>query len=102
VKKNALRSYTEQFKVFNVVRDEKLVPRDKTAPDVWLVEIDSRLGSISVRQIQLFTRSAEHVVILTYSAMGENYAKYLPSFVKSMESFRFLEPAGKPGSEERP
>ena len=99
VKKNALGSYTERYKVFRVTREEKL-PRDKTdtAPEAWVVEIENKLGNIVVRQIQVFTKRDQDVIVLTYSATVENFKKYEEAIGKSILSFRFLDPPPDPAA----
>ena len=99
VKKSALGSYTERYKVFRVTREEKL-PRDKgnTCPEAWVIEIENKLGSIVVRQIQVFTKRDADVIVLTYSATLENFKKYEEAIGKSILSFRFLDPAPEAGA----
>jgi hypothetical protein len=99
VKKSALSSYTERYKVFRVTREEKL-PRVKgnTGPEAWVIEIENKLGSIVVRQIQVFTKRDAEVIVLTYSATLENFKKYEEAIGKSILSFRFLDPATEAGA----
>ena len=99
VKKNALNSYTERFKVFRVLREEKL-QRDKTdrAPEAWVVEIENKLGSIVVRQVQVFTKKDRNVIVLTYSATLENFRKYEEAIGRSILTFRFLESLPEAGA----
>lgn len=94
IKRNTIRSYTEQFKTFSVHRDEK-IEKDPTGaePEAWLIEIQSRLGEVTVWQLQLFTKRDAEVFILTYSATEDMYEKSKQSFEKSVGTFRFLEPA---------
>jgi hypothetical protein len=94
VKKEALRSYTDQFKAFSLIRDEKLTKRGKDAePEAWLVEVESRLGDVTLRQLQLFTKRAGEVFLLSFLAERGSFVKLEPSVRKSLETFRFLEPA---------
>ena len=96
VKKNALSSYTERFKVFRVMREEKL--KAEGAPEAWVVEIENKLGSIVVRQIQVFAKKDREVIVLTYSATVESFKKYEEAIGKSILSFRFLEPLPETGA----
>jgi hypothetical protein len=94
IKRNAIRSYTEQFKIFSVHRDEKIEKGPTGAePEAWLIEIQSRLGEVTVWQLQLFTKREGEVFILTYSATEDMYEKSKESFEKSVGTFRFLERA---------
>ena len=96
-KNAALRSYTGQFKVFRVLREERLKQDAKEVePEAWIVEIETRLGSVTVHQVQIFTRNRTKAFILTYSVSGDNYPKYQDVFEKSLESFHLLEPTEKP------
>ncbi|HVR73761.1 MAG TPA: hypothetical protein VMT52_05490, partial [Planctomycetota bacterium] len=61
-------------------------------PEAWLIEIQSRLGEVTVWQLQLFTKRETEVFILTYSATEDMYEKSKQSFEKSVGTFRFLEP----------
>lgn len=96
-KNAALRSYAEQFKIFRVLREEGLKQDAKDAdPKAWRVEIETRIANVTVHQLQVFARNQNKAFVLTYSVSGDHYANYQQAFEKSLESFRFLEPAEKP------
>ncbi|MBI4603609.1 MAG: hypothetical protein HY721_16780 [Planctomycetes bacterium] len=92
VKKCALQACTEQLKTFTVLRNE-LQKKGGTpvTPEAWLVEMESRLGDVSVRQLQLFTKRDRDVFVLSFSAAGEAFERHKVAFETTIDSFRFLE-----------
>ena len=89
VKKSTLRSLTDNFSVFRVLRDEKLQRDGKDAePETWAVEIESKVGTTSIRQIQVFTRTERCVIILSYSATVDTFSRHEAAFTQSFLSFR--------------
>jgi hypothetical protein len=103
LKKNTLRSLTDNFSAFRVVRDEKLKRDGKeTQPEAWLVEVENKVGTTSVRHVQVFTKTERCAVILSYSATAENYPKYADAFDRSIGSFRALPGGEKPAAAPSP
>jgi hypothetical protein len=89
VKKSTLRSLTENFSAFRVLRDEKLVREGRESdPEAWVVEVESKVGTTSVRQLQVFTRTERCVVILSYSATVDSFLRHEDAFARSLLSFR--------------
>lgn len=89
VKKSTLRSLTDNFSVFRVLRDEKLRRDGKDVePEAWVVEVESKVGTTSIRQIQVFTRTDRCVVILSYSATLDSFPNHEAAFARSVLSFR--------------
>jgi hypothetical protein len=92
VKKNSLRAYTANFKTFTVVRNERLEGGGKDlVPETWLVEIASRVGGVSIHQLQVFTKNKDDVYVLTYSAAGNTYKRHSKFFMQSIQTFHFLQ-----------
>jgi hypothetical protein len=101
VKKSTLRSLTENFSSFRVLRDEKLRRDGKDAePEAWVVEVESKVGATSVRQLQVFTRSERCVVILSYSATLDSYPRHEEAFAWSLLSYRAVPATPGPEAED--
>jgi len=94
ITKNSLRAYTANFKTFTILRNEK-IKRDgkESLPETWLVEIVSRVGGVTIQQLQVFTKNNDNAYILTYSAAGDTYTRHRKFFEKSIETFHFLAPS---------
>jgi hypothetical protein len=91
LKNSALRAYTQQFKVFHVIRDEAVRSQEGLrGPEAWLIEVQGRLGEVMIHQVQLFARGERAAVVLTYSATAEDYPRFQQAFLKTMESFSFV------------
>jgi hypothetical protein len=97
VKKSTLRSLTDNFSVFRVLRDEKLRRDGKDVePETWVVEIESKVGTTSIRQLQVFTKTERCVVILSYSATMDTFPRHEEAFTQSVLSFRAMAVSEKP------
>lgn len=95
-KQAAVRGYGDRFPSFHVVRDERLEPPGGQEASAWVVEIESKVGSAAVRQLQVFLKKGPTIATLTYSAALEPYKRLSEAFLASVDSFRFDE-APKPG-----
>lgn len=86
---NAVRTYSERYSTFHVVRNDELdVPGARKERAARILEVEGRIGSIAVRQLQLFATNRDGTIVLTYSATNENYPRFSVLFEESIRSFR--------------
>lgn len=95
VKTATIRAYMEQFKVFWVERDETVEIEGAAGSEpAWLVETRSRLGDLSLYQVQVFLKRGQEVFIVTYSGGESFWAAQRADVTKSLKSFRFIDAKG--------
>ncbi len=97
IKEKVTRSYTGRIQGCKVERDEKVSGTNYTG---WLVElkIKSRLGNITVQQLQLFVRSKDEVLVLTYSTSEQLWRHYKDSYQTSLSSLTLISAAPAQGT----
>jgi hypothetical protein len=91
VKNHSLRDYSDRFRVFHVVRDGPLPAEGSAggAPAGWILEVESHVGMLAIRQIQVFYKQKSEVFVLTYSGAAKGFDGLRPAIEASLESFRF-------------
>lgn len=81
------KSALAHFEGYEIKQD---VPLTVSGHQAWLVEIESRLGDVTLHQLQLLARAHENILILTYLATKEQREHYKKAFETSAKSLRVL------------
>ena len=90
LKRRAARAYSNIYREFRVTRNEEVAGFPGEA---WLLEINTRLAGVALYQLQFFTVHDGQAIVFNFSATSDKYFAELDSFLGTLQSLRFGEPA---------